>query len=146
MKGATVVSSTATTTSTSSTSSTTSITTSTSVPTTSLTTLTTSVATSSTTTGECRILKDYFRLLCELDAVRSVDIQYFHRTIDHGKLNTELYIILVICNPLCLNGGTCVLPNHTCLCIADVWTGPQCQMRKSHPLPSASPGEGGILI
>ncbi|UJR12646.1 hypothetical protein I4U23_016820 [Adineta vaga] len=33
----------------------------------------------------------------------------------------------VICNPPCLNGGTCVLPNNTCLCISDVWTGSQCQ-------------------
>ena len=37
----------------------------------------------------------------------------------------------VICSPLCLNGGTCVLPNNTCLCIVDVWTGSQCQTRES---------------
>ncbi|CAF1383449.1 unnamed protein product [Adineta ricciae] len=32
-----------------------------------------------------------------------------------------------ICSPPCLNGGTCVLSNNTCLCISDVWTGSQCQ-------------------
>jgi len=35
-----------------------------------------------------------------------------------------------ICNPACLNGGTCVAPN-VCQCIPDVWIGGICQTRKT---------------
>ncbi len=36
---------------------------------------------------------------------------------------------LAICNPSCLNGGTCIAPN-TCQCITIAWSGNYCQTRE----------------
>lgn len=35
-----------------------------------------------------------------------------------------------VCNPPCLNGGTCASPLSTCHCILSKYEGPQCQKRK----------------
>ena len=40
------------------------------------------------------------------------------------------FFLTAVCNPSCLNGGTCIAPPRNCSCVQSKYTGPQCELRK----------------
>ncbi|CAF4243708.1 unnamed protein product [Rotaria socialis] len=47
-------------------------------------------------------------------------------TTSTSTTTTTTSTITYLCNPTCLNGGTC-MSNNSCMCIANVWTGSVCE-------------------